>query len=190
MDKNWLPTRGFDRRNDRSFLNFFTSVGRYRLGFEVGKLFKFLKGGAIEYIADVQEAIVTLAEGVIVGTAAGDLGHANGAEVVAAPGAGYVLEFCGATVVYDHVTAAYTGGGDDLVFQNGDGTTALSGAIASADLLGASGDKMVSIAPLATDVPLVANKPITLKSTAWTQPGTAAGVVRVHVKYRKIATGL
>ena len=133
----------------------------------------------------------TLTAAEIVGTAAGDIGHAAGATLVAAPGEGYVLEFISAILIYDYATAAYTGGGDDNVIQNGDGAVALSTTIAGADLLEAAGDKIVQVNALAaSDQALAENKPITLKGTALTQPGTAAGVLRAHVTYRVHTTGL
>ena len=149
--------------------------------------------GGLSFTPTVHEhgAIATLTATEIVGTAAGDIGHADGAILVAAPGAGYALEFVSAILIYDHDTAAYTGGADDNVIQNGDGTVALSTTIAGADLLEAAGDKIVQVNALtASDQALVENKPITLKGTALTQPGTAAGVLRVHVTYKKHQTGL
>jgi hypothetical protein len=135
------------------------------------------------------ETTLTVAE--IVGTSAGDIGHAAGATLVAAPGAGYALEFVSAVLIYDHATATYPGGGDDNVIQNGDTATALSTVIAGADLLEASGDKMVTINALAaTDQVLVANKPLSFKGTALTDPGTAVGVLRCHVAYKRHTTGL
>lgn len=137
----------------------------------------------------ITEATLTATE--IVGTAAGDVGHAAGAALVAAPGAGYALEFISAVLIYDYDTAAYTGGGDDNVIQNGSTATAFTAAIAGADLLEAASDKMVQVNALsATDQVLVANMAISLKGTALTQPGTAAGVLRCHVSYRIHTLGL
>ena len=134
-------------------------------------------------------ADVTLTATEIVGTAAGDLGHAGGAELVAAPGAGYALQFISAVLVYDYDTAAYTGGaGDDLtIFIN---SVAVSGAIATADLITKAGDTVISLNALTTDHVLGVNSNINLASTAVTQPGTAAGVIRAKVTYRVVTTGL
>lgn len=136
-------------------------------------------------------ATVTLSPSVIVGTGAGMIGSTAGAELVAAPGSGSVLQLLGAVLVYDHATAAYTAGADDTAIQNGDSAVVLTPVIAGADLLEATGDKMVQLVPLsASDQALTANKPLTLKGTALTQPGTAAGVLRVIVDYNIITTGL
>ncbi len=136
-------------------------------------------------------AAVTLTATEIVGTDAGDLGHANGATIVADPGAGFSIEFISGFLIYDFDTAAYTGGGNDLVFQIGSGGIPLTGATTSANLLGAAGDKIVQVNSLSTaGMPRSVNTGISLKSTAWTNPGTAAGVLRVHVQYRIHTTGL
>lgn len=128
-------------------------------------------------------ATVTLTPTTIVGTDAGDLGHSAGVELVAAPGAGYILEFVSAVLSYDFGTAAYTGGGDDLVIRQG--TTAVSAAIAAADLLGDTADDIAYVNALsAADIKLTANSNLNIKSTAFTNPGTAAGTCKVHVQYR------
>jgi len=136
-----------------------------------------------------EQATLTATE--IVGTSAGDLGHANGAVLIAGVSSAYVMEFVSAIAIYDFATAAYTGGGNDLVICYSGGGATLSGATSSANLLGAAGDKIVSIYPLTTaGNPLTAGAGISAKSTAWTQPGTAAGVVRFKVSYRLHVTGL
>jgi hypothetical protein len=131
-----------------------------------------LTGNVISGGVETRSLVATVAAANIVGTDAGDIGHANGAELVPAPGAGYVLELVSAILIYDFDTAAYTGGGDDNVIQNGDGAVALTTPVAGADLLEAAGDKIVQLIPLsASDQALVENKPLTLKGTALTQPG-------------------
>ena len=137
----------------------------------------------------IQTAEVTLTATEIVGTAAGDIGHASGATLLAAQGAGTVVEFISAVLIYDFDTAAYTGGGNDLVIKQG--STTLTAAIAAADLLGASGDKIAQVTQLsASDQALTANTGLSLVGTAYTQPGTAAGVLRVKLAYRVHSTGL
>ena len=137
----------------------------------------------------IYTALVDISAAEIVGTAAGDLGHASGVELVAAPGAGYVIQFVDAVIVYDYDTAAYTGGaGDDLtIFIN---SVAVSGAIATADLITKAGDTVISLSSLSSDYVLGVNSNINLACTAVTDPGTAAGVIRVKTTYRKFPTGL
>ena len=141
---------------------------------------------------EVMTALTTLTATEIVGTSAGDLGHASGATLVAAPGAGYALIFLNAIAIYDYATAAYTGGGDDTSIRLGGGGAAITGIVTSANLLGAAGDKIVRFDPLTSAaLPVTANVAISMVSTtAWTQPGTAAGVLRVYTTYAKVATGL
>lgn len=132
--------------------------------------------------------LVTLTATEIVGTAAGDIGHSAGAVLVAAV-AGVTHEFVSAVLVYDYATAAYTGGNNDLAIRQG--TTAVSAAIADADLVGDTADDIAFVNALAAaDIKLTANSTINLAGTAYTQPGTAAGVLRVYVTYRSITTGL
>lgn len=126
----------------------------------------------------------TLTAAQIVGTAAGQLGHANGVTLVAAPGANYTLEFLGAVIVYNRAVASYTGGGNDTVIQLG--TAATTGVISSANFLGAAADAYVALHPLAAAANvLTSNSALSLKSTtAWTQPGTAAGVIKYRITYK------
>lgn len=138
-----------------------------------------------EYTVEVE---LTATE--IVGTGAGSLAHANGAILVAAPTSAYALEFVSATLIYDFDTAAYTGGaGDDLVVNIG--STAVSPAVATADLITAAGDQVVHLRALAAaDYDLPVGSSINLTATEVTQPGTAAGVIRAIVTYRQITTNL
>ena len=150
--------------------------------------------GGISSVATVIEYTdsITLTATEIVGTDAGDVGHADGAILVTAPGAGFTLEFVSAFLIYDYSTAAYTGGADDAVIQVGvTGTqVTVTGAITGANLLEASGDKMLRLGSISTELVHADNGAISLNGTALTQPGTAAGVLRVHITYRKHTTGL
>lgn len=131
----------------------------------------------------LQTATVTLTVTQIVGTAAGDIGHSAGAVLVAAPGATKILEFVSAVLIYDFDTAAYTGGNNDLVIRQG--TTAVSAAIADADLIGDTADDIAYVNALsAADIKLTANSTLNLAGTAYTQPGTAAGTLSVRITYR------
>ena len=150
--------------------------------------------GGISSTATVIEytTIATLTATEIVGTDAGDVGHADGAILVAAPGTGYTLEFVSAFLIYDYSTAAYTGGADDAVIQVGvTGTqVAVTGAITGASLLEAAADAILRLGSTATELTYADNGAISLHGTALTQPGTAAGELRAHITYRKHTTGL
>jgi hypothetical protein len=136
--------------------------------------------------------LTTLTAATIVGTTAGTLGHASGVNLVAAPSSAYALQFVRAIAIYDYATAAYTGGGNDTSIRLGSGGAAITGVVTSANLLGAAGDKIVRFEPLATAaLPVSVGVAISINSTtAWTQPGTAAGVCRIYTTYRVITTGL
>jgi hypothetical protein len=116
---------------------------------------------------------------------AGHLGHANGYTLVAAPGAGYCLELEGAVMSYAYLTAAYTGGGNVTVNVGGGGS-ALTGVISAASSLGAGASNITQFVPLsAAGLTLTANTGLALvAASAFTQPGTAAGTVKVFVTYR------
>lgn len=121
----------------------------------------------------------------IVGTTAGQLGHANGFPLVPAPGAGFVVELISAFLFYRFATAAYTAGGNLTVNFSGGGA-AVTGLISAANSLAAGADKYVQFNPLAAAAANVAaNVGLNLVSSiAFTQPGTAAGTVKVITRYR------
>lgn len=134
----------------------------------------------------------TIAAAAIVGNTAGTLGHASGVTLVAGVSSAYVMEFVSAIAVYDFATAAYTGGGNDTTINISGGGAAWTGVVTSANLIGAAGDKIVTFQPLAAAaLPLSVGTGLSMNSvTAWTQPGTAAGVLRVNTSYRLHKTGL
>lgn len=135
-----------------------------------------------------KEVVISAAD--ITATTAGKLGHAAGVPLVANPGADYLAELVSAVLIYDFDTAAYTAGGNITVNENGG--SALTGVVSAANSLGAASDKIATFVPLAvTAANRNANKGLNLvAATAFTQPGTAAGVVRVHVQYRLHKLGL
>ena len=131
----------------------------------------------------IQTIKKTLTAEEIVGTEAGCIGHTAGAVLVAAPGEGRCLEFVSAVLSYKFNTAAYTGGGDDLVIRQG--TTTVTAPIAKADLLLDTEDDIAYVNALsAADIKLTANSTLNLKGTALTQPGEAAGTLDVFLTYR------
>lgn len=137
---------------------------------------------------EILYANVTLTATEIVGTAAGDIGHTAGAILVAAPTSDYALEFVSATLIFDYHTAAYTGGNGDMVIRVG--TVAQSSVVADANCIKATGDKVYKVNAIATETSLPVGSTINLFGTAFTNPGTAAGVLRVQLAYRIHETGL
>lgn len=126
----------------------------------------------------------TIAVADITGTSAGQFGHANGYILVPAPGAGKALLLDNAVASYVFATAAYTAGGNTTV-NIGGGGAALTGLVSAANFAGAASSKPVAFPPLSTaGVALTANTPINLvTASAFTQPGTAAGVINYSVTY-------
>jgi len=120
-------------------------------------------------------------------TEAGGLSSANGYPLVAAPGSvdyQWAPEFVSAVLFYKYDTAAYADGGNVTVNWD-DGGAAVSVAVTAANGLGAAEDKIVQLVPVEAANALQANTGFNLKAaTAFTNPGTAAGTVRVGVSYR------
>lgn len=132
----------------------------------------------------------TITSANITGTAAGQLGHASGYELVEAGGAGEIVELVSCTLINEFDTAAYTGGGNTTV-NIGSGGSALTGLVSSGFVAAAS-DTIIQFVPLAaTIITHTANRGINLVSaSAPTQPGTAAGIFRYVVRYRRVKTQL
>lgn len=148
-------------------------------------------GGISQGTSNVTEftVLTTLTADQIVGTSAGDIGHSGGAILVAAPSSSYALEFVSAVLVFDYAAAAYTGGNNDAVIRVG--TVAHTAALTDANYIKATGDKVYVVRALNTaELSLPVGSSINLAGTAFTQPGTAAGVLRVYTTYRVITTGL
>lgn len=137
----------------------------------------------------IQVAETTISSADIVGTSAGQFGHADGVVLVADPGATKVVQLISAVLIYDYAGAAYGAGSTTTV--NISGGAALTGTIAAAAFCGATSDKVVALYPLSTvGVALTVNKGLNLVTgTAFTL-GSATGVIRVKTMYRVITHGL
>jgi hypothetical protein len=109
--------------------------------------------------------------------------------LVAAPGAGYVLEFLSAVLILDYNSAAYATNGDLSVRENDASGTALSDTVALADFLAKTADTIQNVQVLSADTALLANKAMVL-SCATGDPATGDSPVRVKVNYRIHETGL
>jgi hypothetical protein len=132
----------------------------------------------------------TISAAAIVGTSAGQLGHANGVVLQAAPGASAALQIIAFGLYYTFATAAYTAGGN-LTVNWGSGGAALTGLVSAANSVGAASSKGVQFFPLATaGVAIVSNVSLNLvSSAAFTQPGTAAGTIAWELWYRQLTVG-
>lgn len=126
----------------------------------------------------------------IIGTAAGQFGHANGYPLLAAQGAHNVIELVSAEVHFQRATAAYTAGGNITINWSAGGA-ALTGLVSAANSLGNAAAKSWVFYPLTTAAILnVENGGLNLvSSAAFTNPGTAAGLIAWVLYYRVHATG-
>jgi len=142
-----------------------------------------------QFYSDVLQARGTISPANIVGTAAGQLGHANGVEMVSAGDADTVTQLVSCMIVNNFGVAAY-GGGGNIAVAIGGGTTALTGIAASFDT--AASDTIMELVPLAaTKLTHTKGRGLNLiDSGAPTQPGTATGVFTYVVRYRRVKTGL
>ena len=133
----------------------------------------------------------TISSANITGTAAGQLGHADGVELVSAGGTDVITQLVSAILINEYDTAAYTAGGNTTI-NIGGGGAALSGLVSNANFIQASADKVIEFVPLAaTFNTLDTNKGLNLVSaSAPTNPGTAAGVFHYIVKFRRLTAAL
>jgi len=106
-------------------------------------------------------------------------------QLVAAPGAGKVLEVVSASIIFDYGTTQMTGGGA-VVIEEETSQTALTGTVAAA-VIQAAADSITKVLPVAAT--LVANKGIFI-SNATAVFAAGDGVARVKVAYRTHSTGL
>lgn len=139
-------------------------------------------------VTNIYTKEVTLTASTIVGSTAGTIGHTDGAILVSAPSSSYALEFVSAVLIYDYDTAAYTGGNDDMTIRVG--SVSQTSAITDTNCIKGTGDKVYRLGCTSTQLSLGVGSTINLKGTAFTQPGTAAGVLRVQINYRIHTTGL
>ncbi len=113
--------------------------------------------------------------------------------LVAAPGAGFMIDFIDAIIAFDY-TGAYTESTDNMAVLWGAAGTACSEAIESTGLVDATADVLLKVAPAANVVRAKAiadNKALVLHNTGDGEfgGGNAANVVRVRVCYRIVPLG-
>jgi hypothetical protein len=116
--------------------------------------------------------------------------------LVAAPGAGKIIRFEGATLFHDYATAQFesTGDDDNLAVRYASETTNLSDTIEANGFLTATiaGDVATSAVPVKDAITLKAdceNKALVLANTGGHELTTGGGTMRVNVSYRIIDTG-
>lgn len=112
--------------------------------------------------------------------------------LVAAPAAGYVLEFISALLILDYGTAAYAGIGatEDLVIRYTNGSGAIvSTTLETTGLLDATSDQLRTFKGISTDLTPVAAAALVLHLLNG-EVTTGDSPLRIKVAYRVHATGL
>lgn len=102
--------------------------------------------------------------------------------LVAAPGAGKVIEFISAVAFLDHGGTDYAAGGA-LSIQTITGNTTLSDSVAAATLINASADAYVVFQALSAEVATDVNDGLELTNATQVHT-TGNGILRVKVSYR------
>lgn len=111
--------------------------------------------------------------------------------LVAAPGAGYVLQLLGGYVIMDYGMTAYTESADNLAvkYTNGSGAAA-SETIETTGFIDSTADDMITVIPI-KDVAAVANAALVLHNTGDGEFGNMGdSPLRVKILYTIHATGL
>ena len=110
--------------------------------------------------------------------------------LVAAPGAGYVLEFISATMIYDYA-AVFGESSDDLVIRFTDASGAIvSTTLDTTNFLDQTSDQIRTFKAITTDLVPVANSPLVLHNTGNGELTGTGSPCRMKVAYRVHATGL
>lgn len=118
-------------------------------------------------------------------------------ELAAAPGAGYILEFVGATLILDYGTNALSESDDNLAIEYNGGTgSAVTAAIETTGFIDQAVDQVAVITPATVATMTAAssvNKNLALVNTGSGEFGGNAGAdttMTVKIAYRVHATGL
>ncbi len=137
----------------------------------------FTGATTIAGIGLVQVAVVPLTNAEVLALAAAPK------TLVAAPGAGFFLEFLGGHITFDY-TAAYTEDADDLAVRYTDGSGAIVSETVPGEFLEATADAAQTLVPITALA--VANAALVLDNTGAEEfgGGNAANVVTVTVRYR------
>lgn len=110
--------------------------------------------------------------------------------LVAAPGAGYCLEFISAFMVYDYA-AVFIETSDDLVIRFTDGSGAIvTTTLDTTNFIDQTSDQIRTFKPITTDLIPVANAALVLHNTGNGEFTGTGSPCRIKVAYRVHATGL
>jgi len=138
-------------------------------------------------VSDIYVAEIPITAASIVGTAANDLGHANGVALVVAPGSGKFLEFISALLIFAGAGGVYADGGNVTINL---GTTPVTGVVSAANSFGSNGQKVYQFQPLAVAAySALLDTGLNLTAAAAFTAGTGVGVGKVQIQYRVHTTG-
>jgi len=142
---------------------------------------------ATSNVSDIYVEELDIPATAIVGTSAGDLGHANGFPLVVTPGSGNFLEFVSALLIFDGKGGAYADGGNVTINL---GTTPVTGIVSAANSFGATGQKVYQFHPLSTAAySALLNTGLNLTAASAFTAGNGTGVGKMHIQYRIHVTG-
>lgn len=135
----------------------------------------------------IQVATGQISPANIIGTGAGQLGHANGVVLVPAAPAGCINELISCVAAMDFSVAAYTGAAGNVTVNLSGGGAALTGIVTGTVLIQAAADIIIELVPLAAtkNTYTSANGLALVSTAAPTNPGTAAGVINWVCAYRQ-----
>lgn len=137
-----------------------------------------------------QKAAGVISSANITGVGAGQLGHAQGVVLLAAPGANLAWELVSLALYFTFGVAQYTGGGN-ITVNWGAGGVALTGLVSFANSVGKATSNANLFVPLSTAaIAIVSNASLNLvAASAPTQPGTATGTIAYELIYRLKTVG-
>lgn len=116
--------------------------------------------------------------------------RASHVELVPAPGAGKVLQFLGATVIYDYAVAySENSASTNLVVENATGTD-VSEILEATGFVDATSDQIRHMVPAILGPVMLANEGLYLKNNGGAEMITGTSVLRVKVLYAVHTTGL
>lgn len=115
-------------------------------------------------------------------------------ELVAAPGAGYALQFLGASLILNYGTVQFTESGYNLAVRYTDGSgVVVSDAIETTGFIDQAADTLTSAVPIKDAIVAASgaeNKALVLDNTGGGEIGAGDSTLRVVVAYKVVATGL
>lgn len=131
----------------------------------------------------IMSTFVNITATEIVGNSAGDLNHASGVALVAAPGAGLIVVPIAIVVDFAYATGQYGDGGGNLVASYDSGAVC-SDTVSTLTTVGAAASNIAILHPVGGLA--VANTALVLRATAAMTAGAGAGTAQIRTFYRLV----